>query len=76
MITISEKFRGIRFVERCLALRDPFGNLSPICWTPGEFKRMIDKPAWREALRESIIILDMHGVRRELLALGISVQTL
>jgi len=69
IVVISESFEGVRFVERCLALEDPFGNLSPICWTPDEFRAMLSKPAWREALRDSLVILDMHGITDELRSL-------
>ena len=75
VIIISERFRGIRFVERCLEIEDPFGNLSPICWTPEEFERMVQKPSWRAALQDSIVIQDMHGVMRRLKSEGIASQS-
>ncbi|MDK2373020.1 MAG: nucleotidyltransferase domain-containing protein [Candidatus Korarchaeota archaeon] len=72
VIIVSESFRGIRFVERCLEIGDPFGNLSPICWTPEEFEGMIKKPSWRRALEHSVVIQDMHGVVRKLRAEGVA----
>ncbi len=66
VIIISESFREVRFIERCLMIGDPFGNLSPICWTPEEFEEMIRKPSWRKALQHSVMILDMHGLERKL----------
>ncbi len=72
VIIVSESFRGVRFVERCLGIGDPFGNLSPICWTPEEFEKMVRKPSWRKALEHSVVILDMHGVRERLRSEGIT----
>ncbi|HDI73470.1 MAG TPA: nucleotidyltransferase domain-containing protein [Candidatus Korarchaeota archaeon] len=72
VIIVSESFKGARFVERCLGIRDPFGNLSPICWTPEEFEKMVRRPSWIKALEHSVVILDMHGVRERLRSEGIT----
>lgn len=64
VIVISEAFEGMEFVRRGLVIEDPFGRLSPICWTPEEFRSMVAKPSWRRALRGSVILRDEHGVTK------------
>ena len=63
VIVVSEAFEGLRFPQRQAMLPDPpegLEGLSAITWTPAEARVMVGKPAWRKALKDSIIIADDH----------------
>lgn len=62
VILVSEHFRGMSFVTRCVELSDAPPRLEAICWTPEEAVKALSKPWWREALRYSVIILDDYGL--------------
>jgi len=62
LVLVSERFRGVRSVVRCLELADAPPRLEPICWTPEEAVKALAKPWWREALRHRLVLVDDYGL--------------
>lgn len=64
VIIVSEAFEGVREVVRGLKLPvfDPLPNIEAVCWTPSEAQKMLSKPSWREATRQSVVIVDDYGL--------------
>jgi len=73
LIIVSEKFYGIRVLDRYDLLNPTPPRVEPIPLTPEEFEANLEKPVWRHALnRGSIIFVDdynlstamnRHGIR-------------
>ena len=64
-LIVSDAFRGVRFLERWRLLPEPPAGLEalePITWTPEEARVMLEKPSWRTALREAVVIVDDYGL--------------
>lgn len=61
VILISEKFQGMRFLDRydLLGIWEGF-EIKP--YTPEEFLKMKNKIGWKEALKDSIIICDDYKI--------------
>lgn len=62
IIVVSSRFKGVEFVKRCLELMDAPPKVEPICWTPEEALKMLEKPSWREALKHCVAIADDHRI--------------
>jgi len=62
LIVVSQSFKGVEFVRRCLALMDAPPRLEAICWTPEEAAKALRKPWWMEALKGCITLADDYGV--------------
>lgn len=63
ILIISEAFEGIRFLDRYNLIGEWIKpGWEPKNYTPNEFRVMMTKPSWREALRDHVIICDELGI--------------
>jgi len=62
VIVVSQKFKDVDFVRRCLALLDAPPKVGAICWTPEEAAKALKKPSWIEALKNCITLADDYGI--------------
>ena len=64
MIIMSERFRGLRVLERYEAVSAFLDEgVEAIPMTPGELVELVAKPAWSQALsRGSAIVRDDYGL--------------
>jgi len=44
VIVVSQKFKDVNFVKRCLALLDAPPRVEAICWTPEEAAKALKSP--------------------------------
>lgn len=60
LIVVSERFMGVRFLDRYRLIQDHVeAGVEVVPLTPGEFKALIAKPAWRQALARGLaVVLD------------------
>jgi len=63
LIIVSEKFYGVRILDRYDLLSPTPSRVEPIPLTPEEFEANLKKPVWRYALnRGSIIFVDNYNL--------------
>lgn len=61
IIVISDKFKNIRLLDRPYILPELYDEINYadiICWDYMEAQKMLLKPSWKEALKNSITIKD------------------
>jgi len=76
LVVVSEKFRGVRILDRYNLLGPPPPRVEVIPLTPEEFEANLEKPAWRYALsRGSAIVVDDYGVSEAMARRGIEFTT-
>ncbi|MCE4604427.1 MAG: nucleotidyltransferase domain-containing protein [Aeropyrum sp.] len=72
LIVVSERFEGLRPLDRYELLPDYPPRVEPLLVTPQEFEEMLGKPAWRQALdRGVILVVDEHGIAVRLREAGL-----
>ncbi len=57
VLVISDAFQGVRFFGR-YDLFDQSSNLEIKPYTPAEFEKLREKPSWKQALRDAIVVRD------------------
>ena len=58
IIIVSDAFNNVRFLDRYELVKELLpDNVEPILWTPGEAETLLQKPAWRHALRRGVVVL-------------------
>jgi len=73
LIIVSEKFRGVRVLDRYDLLNPTPPRVEPIPLTPEEFLANLEKPAWRHALsRGAVVFVDDYGLSSAMSRCGIS----
>ncbi len=75
MLVVSDAFRGVRPLDRYDML-PAVERIEPVPVTPGELERMLEKPAWRQALRDAVIVVDRLGVGEALKRAGVTPRRL
>lgn len=76
LIILSEKFGGIRVLDRYELINPTPPRLEPIPLTPSEFINNIQKHVWRHALkRGAVILIDQYDIVGLLKNLGINILT-
>jgi len=76
LIILSEKFGGIRVLDRYELINPTPPRVEPIPLTPSEFFNNILKPVWRHALeRGAVVLIDHYEITGLLKSLGINVLT-
>ena len=70
LVIVSPGFRGLPYMERMRLLRpiveeSPWG-LDVVAWAPEEAAVMLEKPSWRKALQDCILVRDDHGLAAKL----------
>ncbi|WP_320056935.1 nucleotidyltransferase domain-containing protein [Metallosphaera javensis (ex Hofmann et al. 2022)] len=61
LVLISEKFAGVRFLDRFDMFRIGEGfEVKP--YTPEEFRIKMNKIGWKEALKDKVVILDDYSL--------------
>ncbi len=61
VVIVSDAFKGARFLERWKMLPEPppgLEALDTITWTLEEARVLMEKPSWRKALEDAIVIVD------------------
>ncbi len=66
LLVISEEFSGIPPLERIDAIQDllPPG-FEAVCLAPEEARIQLEKPWWKKALGEAVVLVDDYGIAAE-----------
>ncbi|MGB9729629.1 MAG: nucleotidyltransferase domain-containing protein [Thermoprotei archaeon] len=66
ILIISEAFNNLRFLDRYeLFKNEEKPGFEPKPYTPEEFKQIINKIGWKEALKDKIILIDDYKLFNE-----------
>ena len=77
IIIVSERFQGVRILDRYDMLPPPPPRVEPVPLTPREFAENLGRDAWVRALRNrSAVVVDDYGLAAELRGKGITVEGL
>ena len=58
IIIVSDAFNNVRLLDRYELVKGLLPDKAePILWTPGEAEILLQKPAWRHALRRGVVVL-------------------
>ncbi len=72
LIIVSEAFNDIRPLDRYELVEESLPDRAePILWTPKEAEALLQKPAWRQALRRGVVVLrDDYSLTKLLQRIG------
>ncbi len=72
LIIVSEAFNDIRPLDRYELVKESLPDRAePILWTPKEAEALLQKPAWRQALRRGVVVLrDDYSLTKLLQRIG------
>ncbi|MEB3779194.1 MAG: nucleotidyltransferase domain-containing protein [Desulfurococcales archaeon] len=77
LIVLSKRFENIRPLDRFNLLPEMPPRVEPILLTREEFLKLVEKPAWRQALaRGVVVVIDDYNIARVLNDLEVKVLSL
>ena len=66
LVLVWEGFEGVRYLDRWTLIRglvEASGEpLDLVLWSPREARVMVERPSWRKALEDCIVLADDYGV--------------
>ncbi|WP_449462345.1 nucleotidyltransferase domain-containing protein [Tardisphaera miroshnichenkoae] len=57
VLIVSDAFKGIRFLDRYTLFDQP-SNFEVKPYTPTEFSNLREKPSWKQALKDAVVVRD------------------